>query len=413
MLPDGARRRDQRRRSARRATGRGGAAGRSPTRSTRAADVTPGPLSFSLDGLTFDVRTPRGTLHVRSHAGRPAERLQHPRRVGRGDGARPAVLARSKPASAALETCPAASRSSPTPADDVSVVVDYAHTDDALRNLLETARPLATGRVDHRVRLRRRSRSHQAAADGRGRGAAERPRRSSRRTTRAARIRSGSSTRSSAASSCRPIASRRTRTASRTPSLAIVDRREAIEKAIRDARPGDLVLIAGKGHEKYQVIGDRTLPFDDVEVARAALARRRSGSRVIVSGVDRDRADRRGDRRRDRRAADVRATRSAGSSACRSTRGRSAPGELFVAIRGDRFDGHEFVAAALAAGAAGAVVTATPAAPRQERPGRRRSSSRSATRRGRCRTWRARCGGDRARRSWRSPAARARRRRRS
>ena len=69
-----------------------------------------------------------------------------------------------------------------------------------------------------------------------------------------------------------------------TPSLAIVDRREAIEKAIRDARPGDLVLIAGKGHEKYQVIGDRQLPFDDVEVAKGALARRRSGSRVSRSG---------------------------------------------------------------------------------------------------------------------------------
>jgi UDP-N-acetylmuramyl tripeptide synthase len=65
-----------------------------------------------------------------------------------------------------------------------------------------------------------------------------------------------------------------------TPSLAIVDRREAIERAVREARRGDLILIAGKGHEKYQVIGDRTLPFDDVEVARAALARRRSGSRV-------------------------------------------------------------------------------------------------------------------------------------
>jgi UDP-N-acetylmuramoyl-L-alanyl-D-glutamate--2,6-diaminopimelate ligase len=65
-----------------------------------------------------------------------------------------------------------------------------------------------------------------------------------------------------------------------TPSLAIADRREAIERAIRDAKPGDLVLIAGKGHEKYQVIGDRSLPFDDVDVARAALARRRSGSRV-------------------------------------------------------------------------------------------------------------------------------------
>ena len=45
------------------------------------------------------------------------------------------------------------------------------------------------------------------------------------------------------------------------------------------------------------------------------------------------------------------------------------PGDLFVAIRGDRFDGHEFVAAALAAGAAGAVVTATPALPEAGKAG--------------------------------------------
>ena len=58
------------------------------------------------------------------------------------------------------------------------------------------------------------------------------------------------------------------------------DRRLAIRQALAEARAGDAVVIAGKGHEKYQVIGDRTLAFDDVEVARAALARRRSGSRV-------------------------------------------------------------------------------------------------------------------------------------
>ena len=55
----------------------------------------------------------------------------------------------------------------------------------------------------------------------------------------------------------------------------VVDRREAIEQAVELSEPGDVVLIAGKGHEKYQQIGDRVLPFDDGEIARDALARRR------------------------------------------------------------------------------------------------------------------------------------------
>jgi UDP-N-acetylmuramoyl-L-alanyl-D-glutamate--2,6-diaminopimelate ligase len=41
------------------------------------------------------------------------------------------------------------------------------------------------------------------------------------------------------------------------------------------------VLIAGKGHEKYQVVGNQVLPFDDVAVAREALGRRRSNSGVV------------------------------------------------------------------------------------------------------------------------------------
>jgi UDP-N-acetylmuramoyl-L-alanyl-D-glutamate--2,6-diaminopimelate ligase len=57
--------------------------------------------------------------------------------------------------------------------------------------------------------------------------------------------------------------------------VTIVDRKEAIEFAIRKAQPGDLVLLAGKGHEKYQEIGGRVLPFDEADTARAALERRR------------------------------------------------------------------------------------------------------------------------------------------
>ena len=51
----------------------------------------------------------------------------------------------------------------------------------------------------------------------------------------------------------------------------IVDRREAINRAITLARPRDIVLIAGKGHEKYQEFHDHTVPFDDIEVALRAL----------------------------------------------------------------------------------------------------------------------------------------------
>jgi len=51
----------------------------------------------------------------------------------------------------------------------------------------------------------------------------------------------------------------------------VKDRAEAISAAIREARTGDVVLIAGKGHEDYQILHDRTIPFDDRTAARAAL----------------------------------------------------------------------------------------------------------------------------------------------
>jgi UDP-N-acetylmuramoyl-L-alanyl-D-glutamate--2,6-diaminopimelate ligase len=50
------------------------------------------------------------------------------------------------------------------------------------------------------------------------------------------------------------------------------DRTVAIGIALGKAAPGDIVLIAGKGHEKEQILADRTIPFDDAEVAMRALA---------------------------------------------------------------------------------------------------------------------------------------------
>jgi UDP-N-acetylmuramoyl-L-alanyl-D-glutamate--2,6-diaminopimelate ligase len=56
--------------------------------------------------------------------------------------------------------------------------------------------------------------------------------------------------------------------------LVEVDRKSAIEEAIRMANPGDAVLIAGKGHEDYQIIKDKTIPFDDCSVAREIMKTR-------------------------------------------------------------------------------------------------------------------------------------------
>jgi UDP-N-acetylmuramoyl-L-alanyl-D-glutamate--2,6-diaminopimelate ligase len=148
------------------------------------------------------------------------------------------------------------------PGHPFSVVVDYAHTPDALVGVLATARSITTG-------------GHVVVVFGCGgdRDADKRPLMGAAAAAHADRV---------VVTSDNPrhedpqaiIAAALSGIESRYRGAVRVepDRRAAIEMAIRDARPGDVIVIAGKGHETTQTIGDTAMPFDDRAVARDVLA---------------------------------------------------------------------------------------------------------------------------------------------
>ncbi len=143
------------------------------------------------------------------------------------------------------------------------VVVDYAHTDDALQNLIRTARELITkGRI--------------ITVFGCG-GSRDRTKRPIMGET------SGKLSDLTILTSDNPrqedplkIISDIVVGLQKSTGKYLIepDRAKAISLAIEEARPGDIVLLAGKGHEDYQIFADRTIHFDDREEARKALGER-------------------------------------------------------------------------------------------------------------------------------------------
>lgn len=262
-----------------------GLAGRTLTYAVdRPADIRPSRLAHSLRGFSFEASTPVGSVEVRSHlVGRP--------NVYNMLGAIAAAVGCGLPLDAiargleGIEGVPGRFQVVSGADDDIFVVVDYAHTDDALKNLLETARPLARARLitvfgagGDRDRTKRPLMGAVAArlsdlviitSDN---PRTEDPNRIIEEIMRGVTV---------PPERARPVEARdgqpKYTPPKTTAHMAIVDRKLAIDRAISLAKPDDVVLLAGKGHEKYQVIGDREIPFDDVTVARQALERRRAG----------------------------------------------------------------------------------------------------------------------------------------
>jgi len=144
---------------------------------------------------------------------------------------------------------------------DLHIFVDYAHTDDALKKLLETAQELGTRRT--------------IVVFGAG-GDRDRSKRA-RMGQAAGRLADWSIITSDNPRSEDPLAiigdiEGGIQTTGTDQYEIIPDRKEAIAQALRMARAGDYVLIAGKGHEDYQIIGNKTYHFDDAEVITELLS---------------------------------------------------------------------------------------------------------------------------------------------
>ncbi|MEZ4266096.1 MAG: UDP-N-acetylmuramoyl-L-alanyl-D-glutamate--2,6-diaminopimelate ligase [Myxococcota bacterium] len=146
-------------------------------------------------------------------------------------------------------------------AGDRSVVVDYAHTPDALDNVLSALRPLVSGRLIC------------VFGAGGDRDPGKRPE-MARAVARVADLAIVTSDNPRTEAPAAIVSDVVAGMPDGARFDAIVDRRAAIERAIREAGPDDLVLIAGKGHETTQTIGAVQHPFDDrVEAARALAGR--------------------------------------------------------------------------------------------------------------------------------------------
>lgn len=223
-----------------------------------AADLTARDIDVSLvNGTTFVLKTPRETRKITS----PLVGHPHVYNILAATAAALELGFDLDKICAGIKTCTGApGRFERVATDgDFAIVVDYAHSDDALLNTLKTARDLTKGRIITVFGCGGDRDKSKRAPMGKAAGensdlvivTSDNPRTEDPLKI-IAQIENGLRE-----TNC--------------PYLAISDRREAIHQAICKAKRDDVVLICGKGHENYQIIGNDKFHFDDREIAREAL----------------------------------------------------------------------------------------------------------------------------------------------
>ncbi len=227
-----------------------------------AADLTAENIEVSLlKGTSFDLKTPRGNTKITS----PLVGKPHVYNMLAATAAALELGYDLDEVTEGLSICVGApGRFERVPTDaDFAVVVDYAHSDDALLNTLQTARELTSGKIitvfgcgGDRDRTKRQPMGEVAGEN-----------------SDLVIVTSDNPRTENPLQIIEEIEIGLKKT--NCPFLTISDRREAIHQAIAQAKPSDVVLIAGKGHETYQVVGGEKFHFDDREIAREALEKLR------------------------------------------------------------------------------------------------------------------------------------------
>lgn len=231
------------------------------------ADVLADQVRLSIDGTTFIARTPAGSFPIESHlvGEHNVYNVLASLGVALHEGATPTQI---QEAVARVVNVPGRFERV-LAGQPFTVVVDYAHTEDALIRLLTAAQTVRTGRLITVF----------GCGGDRDRGKRPKMGKAAVRLSDVVILTSDNPRTEDPLAILEEVEVGVREAMAERPQVhyqKIADRREAIETAIRLARPDDMVVIAGKGHEDYQILGTQKFHFDDREVAREAIDRLKS-----------------------------------------------------------------------------------------------------------------------------------------